>query len=90
MLTQHQAACIEQFVADTEAELARALLRHGTFHSLHEAYAVLLEEVDELWDHVREKEHERKHAEVYKELVQISAVAAKAALYAKGMRDCNS
>ncbi len=39
-----------------EAELATARKKHPTrFNSLHEGYAILLEEVDEVWDHVRAK-----------------------------------
>ncbi|MCC6271291.1 MAG: hypothetical protein IT190_08435, partial [Microbacteriaceae bacterium] len=47
-------------------------------HSLHEAYAVLLEELDEVWDHVKLKQPERDPAAVRKELVQLAAMAARA------------
>lgn len=35
------------------AELQRATENHGAFHSAHEGFAVLKEEVDELWDEVK-------------------------------------
>jgi hypothetical protein len=53
--------------------------RHGsTFHSLHEAYAVLLEEVEEVWDIAKQKRRLRSKGELRKELIQIAAMAIKA------------
>lgn len=34
-------------------ELRRATGKSGKFHNTHEGYAVLLEEVDELWDDIK-------------------------------------
>lgn len=63
---------------DINAEI-QAARRHGsTFASLHEAYAVILEELDEVWDIARQKRMDRDRAELYKELVQIAAMAIKA------------
>lgn len=36
-----------------EDELERATKQFGTFHTPHEGFAVLQEEVDELWDEVK-------------------------------------
>jgi hypothetical protein len=37
-----------------EKECLRACVKHpNSFHSAHEGYAVILEEVDELWDEVK-------------------------------------
>lgn len=47
-MTTHEA--IKRVIA--EYERVRAL--HGPFHSQHEGYAVILEEVDELWESIRE------------------------------------
>jgi hypothetical protein len=38
---------------EVASELARAREKFPAFHSSHEGYAVLLEEVDELWDLVK-------------------------------------
>lgn len=62
-----------------QAELARAEQMHAPIHSVHEAYAVLLEEVEELWDEVRKKPGARSPARLVEELVQIAAVAWRAA-----------
>ena len=61
-----------------EAEVERAR-RHGDkFASLHEAYAVILEEVDEVWDITRLKRYERVELELRKEFIQIAAMCVKA------------
>lgn len=45
-----------KFQADVSAELIRAREMHpGKFRNLHEAYGVMLEEVDEFWDEVKKK-----------------------------------
>jgi len=67
------------FVGEMLKELDRAK-KHGKFHSLHEAYAVILEEVDELWEIVRRKREDRDSAALRQELIQIAAMAYKASL----------
>jgi|GEM_PF-4283683 len=38
-------------------ELERARMKHGNapFHSLHEGYAIILEEIDELWAEIKQQ-----------------------------------
>jgi hypothetical protein len=61
-------------------ELARArLLFPRPTSSLHEGYAVLLEEVDEFWEIVKMKASKRDAEKTYEELVQIAAMAQKCA-----------
>lgn len=60
-----------------ESEAKRATKKHGGFNSLHEAYAVLLEEVDEFWDQVKLKKSLRDKTNIATELVQIAAVCLK-------------
>lgn len=50
--------------------------RHPPFHSHHEAYGVLLEEVDEYFEHVRERKPSM--AGCLEELADIAAVCIKA------------
>jgi hypothetical protein len=38
---------------EVERELVKARAKHAPMHSLHEAYAVIYEELDEFWDEVR-------------------------------------
>ena len=68
------------FISDTTDEVKRAEKLHPPLNSLHEAYAVILEELDELWEQVRKKRMERNREEIYIELVQIAAMAARAAM----------
>jgi len=60
-------------------ELVKARKNHGPQASYHEGYAVLLEEVDELWDEVKKKSSNRNHGDTLAELVQIAACAQKMA-----------
>lgn len=61
------------------AEVKRSLDKHGGFRSGHEAYAVLLEEVDELWDEI--KNDNSGGVEARTEAIQVAAMAVKYAVY---------
>lgn len=69
----------EKFYELVNAEYLSAARHHKPLNSLHEAYAVILEEVDELWDHVRQKASMRDRAAVLNELVQIAAMCQRTA-----------
>ena len=60
-------------------ELARAQTLYPPLHSAHEAYAVLAEELDEFWDQVRTQDVLRDRTAMLAELVQIAAMAQRAA-----------
>ncbi len=47
------------------------------FHSAHEGFAVLKEEVDELWDHVKVNQVKRDLVAMRGEAIQIAAMAVK-------------
>jgi len=55
-----------------EQEIERAREKFPPFHSQHEAYAVILEELDEFWECVK---HDQ---DGYKELVQVAAMCVAA------------
>lgn len=61
---------------DLEAELTRAM-KWGNYNSAHEGYAVLLEEVDELWDHVKTNQKNRDIPAMRQEAIQVAACAIK-------------
>lgn len=67
-----------QFAAAVAAELRLAQREYGPLQSAHEAYAVLLEELDELWDEVKKRAPLKKR--LRDELIQIAAMAWRAAL----------
>ncbi|HOE18904.1 MAG TPA: hypothetical protein PK344_15995 [Syntrophorhabdaceae bacterium] len=58
-------------------ELRRATSINGPFHSAHEGYAVIKEELDELWEEIKKKAVERDPEKLQKEAVQIGAMAAR-------------
>ena len=54
-------------------EMIDATQKHGRFNSPHEGWGVIWEEVDELWDEVRAKVHDKD--KMRKECIQIAAMA---------------
>lgn len=69
----------KQFISAMELELRKADAQHGNYNSYHEAYAVILEELDEFWDIVKAKREDRDHMHAYVELVQIAVTCMRAA-----------
>ena len=67
------------FASLVSAELRRARNGHKPINSLHEGFAVLYEEVDELWGEVRKKPDDRNRGQVLAELIQIAAMARRTA-----------
>lgn len=59
----------------TEYERASSL--YPAFNSAHEGYAVLLEEVEELWDEVKKSPKRRDPAKLREEAVQVAAMALR-------------
>lgn len=59
------------------AELAAATLKFGPFASAHEGYAVILEELDELWDEVKNNKAPGARDRQRNEARQVAAMAAR-------------
>ena len=57
------------------AEYHRATVQHSPMASAHEGYAVLLEEVNELWEQVKRRDRDREA--MRKEAVQVGAMALR-------------
>lgn len=57
--------------------LAKARAKHAPMNSRHEAYAVILEELDEFWAEV--KRQDGHPLEMLQELVHVSAMCQRAA-----------
>jgi hypothetical protein len=64
-------------LALVEMALWDAKEKHQPMHSLHEGYAVILEEVDELWEQVKKNERTRDPENIALELVQIAAMCCR-------------
>lgn len=72
---------IARVALEAAAELRRGIAKHGvgvqwpTNSARHEAYAVLLEEIDELWDEVKARVFSRTAAR--QEAIQVAAMAIR-------------
>jgi hypothetical protein len=60
-----------------EFEFYRASELYPAFHSNHEGYAVLLEEVEELWDEIKKSKDVVLNDHMKHELIQIGAMAVR-------------
>ena len=58
---------------ELEEELIRATEIYGPLNSSHEAYGVLLEEVDELWDEIKKNDITKAREEA----LQVAAIAIR-------------
>jgi NTP pyrophosphatase (non-canonical NTP hydrolase) len=64
-----------EILEEINSELNKANESHPNFHSHHEAYAVILEEVCEYWDEVRKRKPNVLN--MRKELIQVAAMCVK-------------
>ena len=69
-----------------EAELAAAEARrgrnlHGPFHSFHEGWGVMQEELEELFDEIRVKNP--SYESIHTEAIQVAAMALRIAVCAR-------
>ena len=72
-MTGHEEKQLDTILKMVGEETIRATKRFAKFNSPHEGYAVILEEVDELW-------HEVKHGNSFEqeeEAVQVGAMAMR-------------
>lgn len=68
---------IQDILADIAAEVQRAEAKHRPMASPHEGWAVLREEVDELWDEVKKQTSARSAVAMRTECIQIAAMAIR-------------
>lgn len=62
---------------DINHEYLKASAKYPKFHSTHEGYAVIKEEVDELWEMVKANKGLYGNDEMKKEAIQIAAMAIR-------------
>ncbi len=67
----------ELALKDIIGEYQRAVESNDSFHSAHEGYAVILEELDELKEEVWKKKANRVRKKMYKEAMQVAAMALR-------------
>jgi len=66
---------IKQLLVDVEIELRKARIKYKPFNSTHEGYAVIKEELDELWDLVKANKGYSLTPGMERECVQVAAMA---------------
>jgi hypothetical protein len=66
---------IGALTAEVAHEVHRAMRKHAAMHSGHEGYAVILEELDEMWDEV--KRQKADPVALRKEAIQVAAMAVR-------------
>lgn len=61
-----------------KCEIESATSKFGSFHNAHEGYAVLLEEVDELWENVKLNQKTPNRLDLIKdEAIQVAAMSIR-------------
>lgn len=69
---------LEEILEDVKKEFKFATDKYGEFNSLHEAYSVLLEEVDELWEEVKASQKDPTRIKFAKnEAIQVATMAIR-------------
>lgn len=67
----------EKILYEVGKEVERAMKLYPTFNSLHEGYAVILEELDELWDAIKASKSLDADEAMCRECVQVAAMAVR-------------
>lgn len=68
---------VRHLAFEAATETLMAMEKFPKFNSAHEGFAVLAEEVDELWDHVKTNQKRRDVEGMRKECIQIAAMALR-------------
>jgi len=67
----------DEALKQIENEYLRATDLYPALHSNHEAYAVIKEEVDELWDAIKLNKEIKGNKQIRSELIQIGAMVVR-------------
>lgn len=68
---------IDEVLKQIEEEYLRASDLYPDLHSNHEAYAVIKEEVDELWDEIKKSKDTKGNNQIRNELIQVGAMVVR-------------
>lgn len=73
---------IQESISEVSIEMMGGLRKFGPYNSTHEAWAVIREEMDELWDVVKEKEEGGageidRLARMREEAIQVAATSLR-------------
>lgn len=70
-------AGVKEVLDEVAAELIRARQKFPAFNSAHEGYAVLAEEVDELWEEIKKNQSKRSLDKMRTEAIQCAAMCVR-------------
>jgi ATP-dependent RNA circularization protein (DNA/RNA ligase family) len=73
----HLATPLTRAVRVVVQEYEKAASNYGKFHSYHEGYSVILEELDELWAEIKKKGDVRDKRKIRSEAKQVAAMAIR-------------
>ncbi len=68
---------IDEIMESVKIELLKAQERFPPFHSTHEGYAVILEELDEMWEEIKLHHPFKPTHKLFKEAIQVAAMAIR-------------
>lgn len=71
----HSQADVDGVLAEVGRELGDAVKKFDSFNTAHEGYAVILEELDELWTEVKDRHQDPKR--MREEAKQVAAMAVR-------------
>lgn len=66
---------LDRIAVEMTNEAKKARRGFTPYNSLHEGYAVLLEEVEELWQEIKNQPDDRNTGRIRSEAIQVGAVA---------------
>lgn len=68
---------LEWLLLEIRKELAYAQNKFSKYNSSHEGFAVIAEELDELWDEVKAKPYSGKNERMTREAIQVATTAIR-------------
>jgi len=77
MINGHEVTPLTAAVNDVVNEYKNATLNYGPFASYHEGYAIMAEELEELWAEIKKKPSERDEGKLRAESKQCAAMALR-------------
>ena len=78
---------LNKIIRDIKEEFEFATSKFGSFNNAHEGYAVLLEEVDELWENVKLKQGDPyRTPSITQEAIHVATMAIRLIYDCGGMK----
>lgn len=66
---------MEAIIKHVLDEVEKVQKEHSPYHSIHEGYAIMLEEFDKLWDEIKDKDP--NYTRIYNEAKQVACTSLR-------------